>query len=50
MVHSVPVEEIPPLVEELRHRGAYLFVTDLREDYYCHFGESWGNFVKAMAA
>ncbi|CAG8959326.1 hypothetical protein HYFRA_00013096 [Hymenoscyphus fraxineus] len=50
MVHSVPVEEVSPLVQGLRHRGAYLFVTDLREDYYCRFGKSWGDFVKAMAA
>ncbi|CAG8972121.1 hypothetical protein HYALB_00008126 [Hymenoscyphus albidus] len=50
MVHSVPVEEVSRLVQELRHRGAYLFVTDLREDYYCRFGKSWGDFVKAMAA
>jgi len=48
MVHSVPREEVKEVVRELRLRGNYLFVTDLREDYYCHFGPSWSDFVLAM--
>jgi hypothetical protein len=48
MVHSVPVENMQNLVHELRHRGEYLFVTDLSKDYYCKFGPSWKQFIGAM--
>ncbi|KAG9234923.1 Spherulation-specific family 4 [Amylocarpus encephaloides] len=48
MVHSVPRHQVVDLVRELRPRGKYIFVTDLHEDYYCHFGPSWGDFVDAM--
>lgn len=47
-VHSVPAEEVKPLVLELRHRGKYLFATDLRENFYVQFGPSWREFIAAM--
>lgn len=48
MVHSVPWDEVEQLVHHLRHRGEYVFVTDLSEHYYSRFGSSWGEFIKAM--
>ena len=48
IVHSVPCDEVKRLVHELRHRGEYLFVTDLRENYYVRFGSSWSDFTEAM--
>jgi spherulation-specific family 4 protein len=48
MVHSVPKVAIKELVKELRHRGKYLFVTDLFENYYARFGSCWKDFVDAM--
>jgi hypothetical protein len=48
MVHSVPRGQIGRLVAELRHRGEYLFVTELCEDYYVRFGASWEEFCGAM--
>ena len=48
MISAVPGEEIGSLVRELRHRGAYLFVTDLVNHFYEIFGNSWGDFVAAI--
>ncbi|KKY22815.1 putative cell surface protein [Phaeomoniella chlamydospora] len=48
MISAVPEGQIEPLVSELRHRGSYLFVTDLVDDFYESFGESWSNFVAAI--
>jgi hypothetical protein len=50
MVHSVPREHVHVLTQNLRLQGKYLFVTDLCEDYYCHFGLSWTEFCEAMAS
>jgi hypothetical protein len=47
-VHSVPLQALKQLVVELRDRGQYLFVTNLREHYYVSFGSSWREFVEAM--
>jgi hypothetical protein len=33
IVHSTPIEEVEGLVDELRGKAEYLFVTDLQEDY-----------------
>ena len=49
MVHSVPRVHIQGLTRSLRWRGKYLFVTDLCEDFYCHFGPSFKDFCDAMA-
>lgn len=49
MVHSVPEEEIEVLVLELRERAAFLFVTDLKAQFYESFGPAWKKFVAAMA-
>ncbi|KAH8672539.1 Spherulation-specific family 4 [Tricladium varicosporioides] len=48
IVHSVPEDAVKPLVQELRKRGMYLFVTNLHTNYYVQFGSCWGDFVKAM--
>lgn len=48
MVHSTPPAELKQLVQELRCRGEYLFVTELREHYYVKFGSSWQDFIEAM--
>ena len=49
IVHSTPIEEIKGLVDELKVKAEYLFVTDLQEDYYQSFGASWDVFVDAVA-
>jgi hypothetical protein len=48
MISGVPGDEIVRLVRELRQRGAYLFVTDLVDDFYESFGPSWDDFVAAF--
>lgn len=48
MVHSAPRGEIGELVKELKGRGKYLFVTDLKERLYEGFGEGWSEFVDAV--
>lgn len=50
MISGVSRAQIPALVEELRYRGAYLFVTALINDFYESFGESWGDFIAAFEA
>lgn len=50
IIHSVPKEEIGGLVKELKGRGGAIFVTDLCENVYGGFGESWTGFVEAMAS
>lgn len=49
MVYSVPLDLVVDVTMELRRRGMYVFLTDLREHYYAKFGESWELFVKTMA-
>jgi hypothetical protein len=49
IVHSTPIEEVEGLVDELRGKAEYLFVTDLQEDYYQSWGASWDAFVDAVA-
>ena len=48
IVHSVPRDRIQELVLELRHRGQFLFVTELGEDCYVRFAPGWDEFVEAM--
>ncbi|KAL2831505.1 Spherulation-specific family 4 [Aspergillus cavernicola] len=51
MVSGVPVDEVYNLVQELRHRSAYLFVTEVAEDFYESFGSrSWDGFMQALQA
>jgi hypothetical protein len=50
MIHSVPEYLIRSVTMDLRHRGGYLFVTELQDDYYESFGKTWEDFVSAMAA
>lgn len=49
IVHSTPIEEIGNLVNELRLRAEYLFVTDLQDQYYESFGAGWKTFIDAVA-
>ncbi|KAH8787744.1 cell surface protein [Hyaloscypha finlandica] len=48
MVSGVPSTEIPALLQKLRYRGEYLFVTDLVNNFYESFGDSWGEFITAF--
>ncbi|KAE8151471.1 Spherulation-specific family 4-domain-containing protein [Aspergillus avenaceus] len=51
VIHSVPMPEIHSLVHELRHRAAYLFVTELFGEFYERFGpSSWSAFAQALHA
>jgi len=50
MISAVPENKIREVVKELCHRGAYLFVTDLVDNFYESFGKSWRDFVVAMEA
>ncbi|KAE8355716.1 Spherulation-specific family 4 [Aspergillus coremiiformis] len=49
VIHSVPMHHLRPLVLELRHRGAYLFVTEFFGEFYERFGpRSWTAFMEAL--
>ncbi|KAH8586589.1 cell surface spherulin 4-like protein [Bisporella sp. PMI_857] len=48
IISAVPRDEMGSFVQELRHRGAYLFATDLVHDFYEDFGSGWHDFVTAM--
>lgn len=48
-VHSVPVDRVQQITQELRRVAGYVFVTDLNEGFYCNFDRSWEVFVQAMA-
>ncbi|KAL4971572.1 Spherulation-specific family 4 [Aspergillus desertorum] len=50
MISGVPVTELAQLVRELRTRAAWLFVTDVKENFYECFGGSWtdGTFMRAL--
>jgi len=37
------------MVKQLAERGVYLFVTDLADNFYESFGESWAGFVGAVS-
>ncbi|KAF2108083.1 Spherulation-specific family 4 [Lophiotrema nucula] len=49
MVHSAPLERVEDLVQELRPRAGFLFVTSRKKDFYQNFRPSWRKFVAAMA-
>lgn len=45
------MSDLHGLVQELRHRSAYLFVTELEENFYESFGpRSWEGFMRALQA
>ncbi|KAL2812288.1 Spherulation-specific family 4 [Aspergillus granulosus] len=49
MISGVPNEELHSLVQELRDRSAYFFVTEVVDDFYESFGpRSWGAFMQAL--
>lgn len=48
ILHSVPRNQVIPLVRELRPRAEYIFVTDRDTRFYEGFGESWSDFIRAM--
>ncbi|PVI00922.1 glycoside hydrolase family 135 protein [Periconia macrospinosa] len=50
MIHSVERENVGEVVRSMRGRAQYLFVTDLKVDFYHEFSDTWGSFVAAMAS
>ena len=48
ILHSVPRNQVIPLVRELRPRAEYIFVTDRQTQFYEGFGESWNDFIRTM--
>jgi hypothetical protein len=48
MISGVPLGEITEAVHDLKGRGRYVFATDLVDDFYESFGESWNEFVAAV--
>ena len=50
IVHAVPEEGIDKFVYELRARAKYLFVTDLKVEYYHSLGKSWHRFVTSLGS
>ncbi|KAJ5715451.1 uncharacterized protein N7483_012632 [Penicillium malachiteum] len=49
MINEVPMEDLPDLVHELRHKVKYIFVTEIAGDFYERFGPlSWGAFMQAL--
>ena len=48
ILHSVPILEMRPVVQEVKQRAQYVFVTDLRDSYYNRFGPSWIEFIDAI--
>ncbi|ORY18990.1 cell surface protein [Clohesyomyces aquaticus] len=50
LISGIPKDEIGEAVRELSDRGAFIFATDLVEDFYESFGESWTSFVAAIDA
>merc|ERR1711977_487590 len=45
MVLSVPKEEVPELVKELKRRAKYVFVSESKRGWYEKFGEGWPRFI-----
>ncbi|CAI6332592.1 unnamed protein product [Periconia digitata] len=50
MIHSIGDEDLEKVVLSMRERARYLFVTDLKVDFYHNFSTSWDTFVAAMAS
>ncbi|KAL4925214.1 spherulation-specific family 4 protein [Aspergillus undulatus] len=50
MISGVPADQVHDLVLELRHRSAFFFVTEIREDFYECFGRTWMEFMRALQA
>ncbi|KAJ5999458.1 hypothetical protein N7451_007268 [Penicillium sp. IBT 35674x] len=49
MINEVPLDDLEKLVHELRHRAAYIFVTEIAGDFYERFGpRSWEAFMQAL--
>lgn len=50
MIHGVPEEAVEDFVVQiLRDRAKYIFITDRSTDMYHGFGASWKAFIAAMA-
>ncbi|KAG4438151.1 hypothetical protein IFR05_006362 [Cadophora sp. M221] len=47
MISALPNREIATIARQLCQRGAYLFVTDMVENFYESFARSWTEFVAA---
>ncbi|KAF2451595.1 hypothetical protein P171DRAFT_8929 [Karstenula rhodostoma CBS 690.94] len=51
MIHGVSEEVVEDfVVQTLRRRAKYIFVTDRKTDMYHNFGASWKAFISAMAS
>lgn len=54
MMHSLPEKDFrdkrgfTDMVRELRLRAEYIFLTNLRRDFYSSFDPGWMRFVEAM--
>lgn len=49
IVHSVPQDACKDLVQELREKGGCIFVTELSDNYYESFGDSWRETIDIIA-
>ena len=47
-ISGVPVDQVGSFVPAVISRCTYLFVTDLVDDFYESFGESWKGFILAL--
>ena len=50
MVLSVPKDEVPELVKELKRRAKYVFVSESKRGWYEKFGDGWPRFIEAVAS
>ncbi|KAJ5931030.1 hypothetical protein N7466_006523 [Penicillium verhagenii] len=49
MINEVPLDDLENLVHELRHKAAYIFVTEISGDFYERFGpHSWNALMQAL--
>lgn len=49
VINAVPLKDLARLVQELRNRACYLFVTELSENFYERFSPaSWEVFLHAL--
>lgn len=48
ILHSVPKGQMRSVVQDMRRRAEYIFVTELSSKFYESFGPSWSEFIRAM--
>ncbi|KAH6645411.1 cell surface protein [Truncatella angustata] len=47
-ISGIPLDQIHDVVKDLCQRGQYVFATDLVDDFYESFGQSWHKFTAAV--